>query len=122
MADVLKIYGGNITSGAKNGYLISETGRHISLSAFPDNAVRGVYAMRCVDTSHPACLVKTYFSGDMADDYLISTDGFEWAKELRTLYVADNNILFYIKVDVPIDAVVGTNSNTYLVNDYLGGV
>ena len=118
---VLSIYGGEVTAGAADGDLITNE-RKLALKGLRGNPVTKTYALRTLGTSTPALVVKMDIIGPQKEWFGISLDGSKWGNHLDVAYIKGENVLFFIKCNVPEDADYGNNLANFLVLDYFGGV
>ena len=118
---VLSIYGGDVTAGSIDGDLIT-TERKIALKGTRGNPVTKTYALRAISTSKPACVVKITLDGPQKEWFAISLDGAKWGQRIDIPYIKDENVLFFIKCNIPEDADYGDNTANFLNLDYFGGV
>lgn len=122
-SSALSVYNGTITPGGTDGDLISNTNM-VTLKGIRDNQALRTLALRAPGgAEYPVVCLKTYIIGPQADWFEISFDAAKFTTgKLQKFYIVNENVLLYIRCNIPEDADFGNNEMNYLVFDYLGGV
>lgn len=122
-SSALCVYNGTITPGGTDGDLISDTNRILLKGSRDSQAVRTLALRAPGGAEYPVVCLKEYIIGPQANWFEISFDAANFTHDkLQKFYIINENVLLYIRCNIPEDADFGNNEMNYLIFDYLGGV